>query len=163
MLADFIGEILKMKNSSTIQEEEVSAKNGAEMNFETAEFPREIYVTPEEAARKDEVRPPIELVSERFPSLEEQEIIFTFLAPEAHAVHVAGEFNNWSPDAAPLEKTGSGEWVTRLPLRTGLYEYRFVVDGRWFEDPESAQRVVNPYEGFNSVLTVPLAVRTSLL
>lgn len=152
-----------MKNSTTIQEEEISAPNGTDTGFETAEFPLEIYGTPEDALRKVEARSPIELVSERFPSLEKQEIIFTFFAPEAHAVHVAGEFNNWSSDATPLENTGYGEWVTRLPLRSGQYEYRFVVDGRWFEDPESAQRVANPHEGFNSVLTVPLAVRTSLL
>jgi len=152
-----------MKNSSTIQEDEISATNGAEIGFETGELPREFYGTPVGIPKKNEVRPAIELVSERFPSLEEQEVIFTFLAPEAHAVHVAGEFNNWSLDATPLENTGSGEWSTRLPLRSGQYEYRFVVDGRWFEDPESSQRVANPYEGFNSVLTVPLSVRTSLL
>jgi len=152
-----------MKNSYTIQEEEISAPNGTDTGFETAEFPREIYGTPENAPRKVEARPPTELVSERFPSLEEQEVIFTFLAPEAHAVHVAGDFNNWSSDATPLENTGSGEWSTHVSLRSGQYEYRFVVDGRWFEDPESAQRVANPYEGFNSVLTVPLSVRTSLL
>jgi hypothetical protein len=152
-----------MKNSSTIQEEEISATNGTETGLETAEFPLEIYGTPEDVAERDEVWPAMELVAERFPSLDEQEVIFTFFAPEAHAVHVAGEFNSWSSDAAPLENTGSGEWVTRLQLRSGQYEYRFVVDGRWFEDPESAQRVVNPYDGFNSVLTVPLSVRTSLL
>jgi len=152
-----------MKNSSTIQEEEVSAPNGTDTGFETAESPFGIYGTPEDAPRKLEARSPIELVSERFPSLEEQAIIFTYFAPEAHAVHVAGEFNNWSLHATPLENTGSGEWSIHVPLRSGQYEYRFVVDGRWFEDPESAQRVANPYEGFNSVLTVPLSVRTSLL
>jgi hypothetical protein len=152
-----------MKNTSTIQEEEVSALKGAEIGSETAEFPREFYGTPERPAKEAEVRPAIELVSERFPSLEEQEVVFTFFAPEAHAVHVAGEFNNWSSDATPLENTESGEWVTHQLLRSGQYEYRFVVDGRWLEDPESAQRVANPHGGFNSVLTVPLAVRTSLL
>jgi hypothetical protein len=35
------------------------------------------------------------------------------------------------------------------------------VDGQWSEDPEAAQRVANSHGGFNSVLTVPLAVRTS--
>ena len=106
---------------------------------------------------------PIQPVSERFPALEEQEIILTFLAPKARRVTVAGNFNNWRPDATPLKNTGAGEWVVRLMLRSGQYEYRFVVDGRWSEDPGTSQRAANPYGSFNSVLLVPLAVKTSIL
>jgi hypothetical protein len=78
-------------------------------------------------------------------------------------VNVAGNFNNWRPDATPLKNTGDKEWVVRLMLRSGQYEYRFVVDGRWSEDPGASQRVANPYGDFNSVLVVPLAVRMSIL
>jgi 1,4-alpha-glucan branching enzyme len=95
--------------------------------------------------------------------LEEQEIILTLLAPEAREVQVAGNFNGWRPEATPLKNTGAGEWLVRLSLRSGLYEYRFVVDGCWSEDPRAVQRAANPYGGFNSVLLVPLAVRTSIL
>jgi hypothetical protein len=48
-------------------------------------------------------------------------------------------------------------------LRSGQYEYRFVVDGRWTEDPQASQSAANPHGGFNLVLTVPLSVRTSIL
>ena len=48
-------------------------------------------------------------------------------------------------------------------LRSGQYEYRFVVDGRWIEDPGASQRVASPYGGFNSILKLPLEVRTSIL
>ena len=106
---------------------------------------------------------PIQPVSERFPALEEQEIILTFLAPKARKVAVAGNFNSWRPDATPLENTGAGEWVVRLMLRSGQYEYRFVVDGRWCEDPRASGRAACPFGGFNSVLMVPLAVRTPIL
>jgi 1,4-alpha-glucan branching enzyme len=95
--------------------------------------------------------------------LEEQEIILTYFAPLAREVKVAGDFNGWRPDATPLKNTGAGEWVVRLMLRSGQYEYRFVVDGRWTEDPQVSQRMANPHGGFNSVLTVPLSVRTSIL
>lgn len=95
--------------------------------------------------------------------MEEQEIVLTLLAPEARDVHVAGEFNNWRHEATPLTNTGLGEWDVRLMLRSGRYEYRFVVDGQWIDDPEAAHRVANPHGGFNSVLIVPLAERTSLL
>ena len=110
-----------------------------------------------------EVKPAIQPVSERFPALEEQEIILTYFAPLAREVKVAGNFNGWRPDATPLKNTGAGEWVVRLMLRSGQYEYRFVVDGRWTEDPQASQRMPNPHGGFNSVLLVPLSVRTSIL
>lgn len=119
--------------------------------------------TPEGAAGKVNPPPSVQPVSDRFPALEEQEITFTFFAAEARAVHVAGNFNRWCPEATPLKNTGTGEWGVRLMLRSGQYEYRFVVDGRWSEDPRASQRVANPYGGFNSVLLVPLAVRTSIL
>jgi 1,4-alpha-glucan branching enzyme len=95
--------------------------------------------------------------------LEEQEIILTFFAPEAREVNVAGNFNGWRPDATPLKNTGAGEWAVRLMLRSAQYEYRFAVDGRWSEDPRASQHVANPFGEFNSVLVVPLAVRTSIL
>ena len=84
-------------------------------------------------------------------------------SPIRGQVNVAGNFNGWRPEATPLKNTGAGEWLVRLRLRSGQYEYRFVVDGRWSEDPRASQRVANPYDGFNSVLMVPLEVRTSIL
>ncbi len=95
--------------------------------------------------------------------MEEQEIILTLFAPKARAVNVAGNFNGWCPETTPLKNMGAGKWAVRLKLRSGLYEYRFITDGRWSEDPRAAQRVANPYGGFNSVLLVPLEVTTSIL
>ena len=120
-------------------------------------------IAPGRAAVQDNPPPPIQPVSERFPALEEEEVILTTLAPEARAVNVAGNFNDWRPEATPMKNTGEGKWVGRLMLRAGQYEYRFVVDGQWREDAQATQRVANPHGGFNSVVCVPLAVRTSIL
>ena len=57
---------------------------------------------------------------------------FSCHAPTAKAVFVAGAFNNWKPDAAPLRPhLPSGEWTGTLPLPPGRHEYKFVVDGQW--------------------------------
>ena len=104
-----------------------------------------------------------EPISERFPALEEQEVVLRFYAPEARTVGVAGSFNGWNPQANPLERTASGEWSLRLMLKSGEYEYRFVADGVWADDPQAAQRMANPYGGINSVLRVRLDDRTGLL
>ena len=90
-------------------------------------------------------------------------MILTLYAPEAGEVKMAGNFNGWRPNDTPLKNMGDGEWFVHLMLRSGQYEYRFVVDGRWSEDPRASQRVANPYGSFNSVLMVPLEVRTSIL
>jgi 1,4-alpha-glucan branching enzyme len=107
--------------------------------------------------------PPIQPVSARFPALEEQEITLTYFDPEAREVKVAGNFNTWRPEATPLASTGDGNWIVRLMLRSGQYEYRFVVDGCWSEDSQAPDHVANPNGGYNSVFTVPLAVKTSIL
>ena len=106
---------------------------------------------------------PVQPIAERFPALEEQEVELTFCAPEALAVQVAGTFNAWRPEANPLQRCGSEEWSTRVMLKSGLYEYRFVVDGVWADDPQATQSVANPFGGLNSVLEVGLDDRTDLL
>lgn len=106
---------------------------------------------------------PIQPISERFPALEEQEITFTFHAPEARSVGLAGTFNGWHPEANPLERSASGDWAARLMLRSGQYQYRFVADGIWTSDPGAQKSAANPYGGFNSVLTVGLEDSTDLL
>lgn len=57
---------------------------------------------------------------------------FTCSAPSAKAVFVAGTFNEWKPDVAPMRPhLPAGEWTITLPLPPGHHEYKFVVDGRW--------------------------------
>jgi len=107
--------------------------------------------------------PAIEPVSQRFPTLEEQEIVLTLSCPQAREVRVVGDFNNCCQDGTPMQKNGAGVWTVRLMLRSGQYRYRFLVDGAWREDPGASQRAPNASGQFNSILSVPLAVRTSIL
>ena len=120
---------------------------------------RAVKAAPKKAASPEQIEP----VSERYPAREKQEIFLTFVAPEAKKVEVAGTFNGWSPEYTPLQHTGAGEWTVRLMLPAGEYEYRFVVDGHWVDDPQAAQQVANPYGGFNSVVKVALDVTTEFL
>jgi hypothetical protein len=152
-----------MQNSSDSCNDGIATAGSKERGLEFGEFPLKAGEAPESATGPADPPQRIQPVSERFPALEKQEIILTFSAQEAKEVTVAGDFNGWSPDAAPLEKTGDRDWAIRLMLRSGQYEYRFVVDGRWCEDPQASGRAACPFGGFNSVLMVPLAVRTSIL
>jgi 1,4-alpha-glucan branching enzyme len=108
-------------------------------------------------------RPHLQPISERFPALEEQEVELTCFAPEAKVVQVAGTFNGWRPELNPLEHRGDGEWAVRLSLKSGQYEYRFVVDGVWTDDPAAKVSAPNSFGGINSVLKVELDDRADLL
>ncbi len=81
-------------------------------------------------------------------------ISLQFVKPEAKEVFVAGSFNQWKPERAPLVPIGEGRWVSDLAVGPGRYEYLFVVDGEWMPDPNAKETVPNPYGGKNSVLTV---------
>jgi alpha-amylase/alpha-mannosidase (GH57 family) len=82
-------------------------------------------------------------------------IVFTFEAPGAGQVYIAGEFNNWVPTGAAMSQVEEGLWQITLPLRPGAYQYKFVIDGStWQEDPESPGYVPDPYGGRNSIVTI---------
>jgi 1,4-alpha-glucan branching enzyme len=106
---------------------------------------------------------PPQPISDRFPALEEQEVGFSLCAPEAEAVGVAGTFNQWQPAASPMHRSEAGIWETRLRLKAGSYEYRFVVDGLWQPDTREPRTAPNPYGGINSVKNVGLDDRVDLL
>ena len=63
---------------------------------------------------------------------------FSFYAPAAKHVSIAGSFNQWSTDADPLVGPDrNGLWGISLPLPAGRYEYLFFVDEEWKLDPET--------------------------
>jgi hypothetical protein len=74
--------------------------------------------------------------------------------PQATEVRLAGSFNNWDPWATPLQNVGEGRWEVELTLTRGRYEYRFVVDGYWTDDPLASAFVANPFGTLNCLLSV---------
>ena len=81
-------------------------------------------------------------------------LVFKLHAPEAGEVFVAGTFNNWDAQARPLKRDAKGTWTTWMSLPAGIYEYRFVVDGAWQEDPACEDRSLNPHGDYNSVVNL---------
>jgi len=69
-------------------------------------------------------------------------------------VCVAGTFNDWEPQSLALQLDSEGGWNIDLCLPPGDYEYRFIVDGEWVDDPLAGRVVPNPYGSVNGVLHV---------
>jgi 1,4-alpha-glucan branching enzyme len=81
---------------------------------------------------------------------------FTFVLegyPDAKTVIATGTFSGWSHDNYPMVKR-EGKWMLPLFLRPGKYSYRFIVDGKWMEDPANDQWETNEYGSKNSVLWI---------
>lgn len=80
-------------------------------------------------------------------------VVFTLSGPTADAVYLAGDFNDWSETATPM-KLEDGIWRVELELAPRRYEYKFLVDGEYIEDPDNPNSNPDPYGGVNSVVTV---------
>ena len=81
---------------------------------------------------------------------------FSLYAPDVNEVYLAGDFNDWQPEAKgySLRKFKGDIWRKMLKLKPGRYEYQFVVDGQWWCDPENDNRVSNPYCSENCIIEV---------
>jgi DnaK suppressor protein len=79
---------------------------------------------------------------------------FRLDAPAAQSVAVTGDFSAWDPEGRRLKRGRDGVWEATLLLAPGRYEYRFLVDGRWADDPACPDRVPNGFGSENCVLRV---------
>ena len=80
-------------------------------------------------------------------------VYFRYSSSDAKKVAVVGSFSHWE-EVRLLKKVKGDEWRTWMNLEPGVYEYRFLVDGQWTNDPECDQRVPNEFGSENDVLIV---------
>lgn len=93
-----------------------------------------------------------DILKENLPKL--NEVTFSVKAPDAKEVYLAGEFNNWKLDENSKMENTDGCWTKRLNLNSGIYRYRFVIDGNWVEDPENPQTQLNTYGTLDSLVEI---------
>jgi 1,4-alpha-glucan branching enzyme len=79
---------------------------------------------------------------------------FQLQAPAATAVMLAGDFTGWESEPIQMKRLRSGVWKATVSLDPGRHEYRFVVDGRWTDDPQAPAFESNPYGSRNSIREV---------
>jgi 1,4-alpha-glucan branching enzyme len=83
-----------------------------------------------------------------------QKITFSFTAPDAQSVLLAGDFTGWQEAPLALKKQKGGLWKKTVSLPPGRYEYRLLVDGEWRDDPQCATHHPNQFGGQNCVCVV---------
>jgi 1,4-alpha-glucan branching enzyme len=79
---------------------------------------------------------------------------FKLYAPQARQVSLAGSFNSWNTNTLSAKKDSRGNWAVKVNLRPGRYEYKFLVDGSWLNDPHCRSYIPNAFGSQNSLIEV---------
>jgi 1,4-alpha-glucan branching enzyme len=64
-------------------------------------------------------------------------INFICHAPQATAVSLVGDFNDWNPAAHPMKHMPDRSWLLTVNLKHGHHRYAFLVDGVLILDPHA--------------------------
>ena len=86
--------------------------------------------------------------------ISKQKVTFSYAAPTAQTVLLAGDFTGWDQAPVSLKKSKDGVWKKTISLAPGRYEYRLLVDGEWRDDPQCPNRQPNQFGGENCVCVV---------
>lgn len=83
-------------------------------------------------------------------------VTFSIDAKEANSVAVVGDFNNWDSEAGTLGKLKTGAFKGTFELdKNANYEFRYIVDGVYTNEPEADSFRWNEFAGAeNSVLAI---------
>lgn len=68
-------------------------------------------------------------------------ILFRTYKPQARIISIVGDFNGWNPEHDIMKRGNDGIWRLEKRLPSGIYRYKFIVDGEWLPDlfnPDSA-------------------------
>jgi 1,4-alpha-glucan branching enzyme len=89
------------------------------------------------------------------PEEDMKRVIFSLIAPKAKEVMLVGNFTEWQVKPLIMDrmKPRSRTFAATLSLPPGTYQYKFLVDGEWVEDPK-AESVDNSFGTRNSVMTI---------
>lgn len=79
---------------------------------------------------------------------------FRLYAPQAKKVSLAGSFNKWDIKKTLAKKDTKGNWIAKLDLAPGKYEYKFFVDNSWINDPSCGSTVYNNLGSHNNIVEI---------
>jgi 1,4-alpha-glucan branching enzyme len=83
-------------------------------------------------------------------------VTFSVEAKLASQASVVGDFNNWSLEEGALSKLKNGTFKATFDLnKDAIYEFKYVIDGVFVNEPEADSFRWNDYAGAeNSVLAI---------
>jgi hypothetical protein len=144
--------VLKMSGSKLVIDAEAS-RNYAK-KVETAKNEKE-KMSKTEIALPENYEPNVPKDKNLAPKIINGKVLFSFKAPaDTKIVYLAGSFNSWSSNKLAMKENGN-LWTTELKLSDGVYQYKFVINGKdWKKDPNAYGYAPDGYGGKNSVLII---------
>jgi 1,4-alpha-glucan branching enzyme len=88
------------------------------------------------------------------PGVKKRRLKMRFARAKVNNVSLVGDFNHWDPKRHPMKMSEEGKWEKTIVLPPGKYEYKFIVDGTWENDPQNSELLYNQYGTLNNILTV---------
>jgi len=64
-------------------------------------------------------------------------VSFICNAPQAQAVSLVGDFNQWNAATHPMKQQPDKAWFLAVELKHGHHRYAFLVDGQLTLDPKA--------------------------
>ena len=83
-----------------------------------------------------------------------RKVNFEIWAPKAKNISLMGTFNHWNAKSHPMKQDQDGCWRKSIMAVPGRYEYRYLIDGKWENDPANSNCCPNEYGTFNNVIEV---------
>jgi 1,4-alpha-glucan branching enzyme len=87
-------------------------------------------------------------------TINKKRLIFSLEAPKANEVFLMADFNKWDKKVHRMKKNNNGTWNKMVIIPPGRYEYKYLVDGEWWNDPNNQEVCHNQHGTMNSVITV---------
>jgi 1,4-alpha-glucan branching enzyme len=81
-------------------------------------------------------------------------VTFSYESAGANEVILMGDFNRRDPMIHAMKKDRDGIWWKTVMLYPGRYEYRFLVDGKWENDPQNEASCLNCFGTRNNVVAI---------
>lgn len=79
---------------------------------------------------------------------------FNYYQKGLQSIALVGEFNDWDADSTMLTEVSPGVWTVTVPLKPGVYEYQFILNGTQRVTDPTVPQVSNDFGSPNSVVTV---------
>jgi 1,4-alpha-glucan branching enzyme len=86
--------------------------------------------------------------------LDNGKIRFEWPAEKAREVFLVGDFNRWDEKSHRLQKSAKNRYQIELEIPPGKYQFKFLIDGIWYNDPDADEYEYNAWGSEDSVIWV---------
>jgi 1,4-alpha-glucan branching enzyme len=86
--------------------------------------------------------------------LKSGKVKFFWRNPSAHRVYLVGDFNRWDEHSHPMRKMADEKFELALDLPPGQYQFKYLADGIYWNDPDADDYVDNYWGSEDSVIRI---------